>query len=137
MSAAPPRRLLLAALALGGCTIIDRRTVRRSAPPPPPAAGGQNVAILSLRLGDGPPDRAAVAAAADFARARNADTRFEVIAAMPAPAGADPARLRQARDDTGAVAEALAAAGVPRERIDLGLREDPAAAPREVRVYAR
>ena len=130
--------LLLAGLLLAGCTLIDQRTFRAAAPAAGPGelarAGLPALPLITVRF-DQPVDRAAIAEAADLARARRADATFDVI--VPVPAGARGDALAQGQADASAVARALAESGVARERIEIGARADGIAGIREIRVYVR
>ena len=83
----------------------------------------------------GPP----VAEAVRAAQARKPDVVFDIFAVVPteaSPAEQD-RRVAQASADAGQIARAFAAAGVPFERLRLGLRGDPGQPPREVLVFVR
>lgn len=83
----------------------------------------------------GPP----VAEAVRTAQARKPDVVFDIFAVVPteaSPAEQD-RRVAQASADAGQIARAFAAAGVPFERLRLGLRGDPGQPPREVLVFVR
>ena len=128
---------------LAGCTIIDQRSFR----PPPAAPGAAEIAraklpplpLITVRFDAAELDRAAIGSAVDLAFARQPSAIFDVVAPVPGGATreAQAAAIRQGRADSEIVANALAAAGAPRERIQLGLRADPGTPPREVRVYVR
>jgi fermentation-respiration switch protein FrsA (DUF1100 family) len=117
---------------------MDQHTFR----PPAPAPSAEDVAraklpplpLLIIRFDQ--PDfdyHPALADAVDAARSRKADVGFEVLA--PVPTAGEPTVQGQA--DAVDIATALQAIGVPPERIRLGLRADPGAPPREIRVYVR
>jgi hypothetical protein len=127
----------LAAL-LPGCRLVDQRTFRAT----PPAPGAEDVAharlpplpLLIIRFDQ--PDfdyHPALADAVDAARSRKPDVGFEVLA--PVPSATNP--TAQGEADAVEIATALEAIGIPPERIRLGLRADPGAPPREIRVYVR
>ncbi len=86
-----------------------------------------------------PIDQPAIASAVDLARARRPDATFDVIAPIPATAtqSQQAAALAQGRQDAETVATALAGAGVPRAKIELGARPDGIQGIREIRVYVR
>ena len=90
--------------------------------------------LIIVRFDGGDLDTAAIGQAADLARARRPDARFEVVASLAPGAGVAAAA---GKSDAERVADALAAAGVARDHIVLGLRADAGAAAREVRVYVR
>ncbi len=144
------RRTLVAVAVLSGlagCTypdfrLVDQRTFRRT----PDAPGEAELArsrlpplpLVTIRLGqDGIDWRGATSDAVAAARARKADVSFDVTTALPAGA-VDQARASQAGEaDAKEVANALLYDGVNPDRIHLGLRNDPNAAAREVRIYVR
>jgi hypothetical protein len=140
-------RAVLAALfliALAGCTLVDQRTFRREAAAP----GAQEVAraaaqgrqVASVRLG-GADDawRRTVAEAVQAAEQRAPGGVFEVMALVPLQAGAaaQDRRVAEASQDARAVAEVLGAAGLPSDRVRLGLLGDAGSPARDVRVFQR
>jgi hypothetical protein len=140
---------ITAAAMLAGCTLpdfklIDRRTFRRT----PDAPGEAEVArsrlpplpLVTIQFGqEGIDWRSAVSDAADAARAQKPDVAFDVLTAVPtAASAADQTRALQANeDDAKEVANVLLYDGVDPGRIHLGVRNDPGATPREVRIYVR
>jgi hypothetical protein len=94
--------------------------------------------LITVRF-DAPIDQAAIATAVDLARTRRPDATVDVIAPIPATASQaeQAAALAQGRTDAERVATALAEAGTPRARIELGARPDGVAGVREIRVYVR
>ena len=130
--------VLMLAMVAGGCTLVDQRSFRPAglAPERPPA--GDGLPLVAVRM-DGGPFRAELAEAVQAAQQRRPDAAFDVLALVPstaAPAEQD-RRVAEAVRDARIVAEAMGAAGVPAERIRLGLRGDPGAPAREVRVLLR
>ncbi len=143
------RTLATAALLSGltGCTLpdfqlIDQRTFRRT----PDAPGEAELArsrlpplpLVTIRLGQNGIDwRNAMSDAVEAARARKPDVAFDVTTALPAN-NTDQARSTQISNaDAKEVANALLYDGVNPDRIHIGLRNDPNAAQREVRIYVR
>ena len=140
-------RAVLAALfliALAGCTLVDQRTFQRDGAAP----GAEEVAraaaaarqVASVRIGD-PAEawRRGVADAVQAAEQRAPGGVFEVMALVPlqgAPAEQD-RRVAEASRDARAVAEVLGAAGIPAERVRLGLQGDGGNPARDVRVFQR
>ncbi len=137
-------RALIVALAalVGGCTLVDQRSFRSAEA----QAGADEMAravlpalpLIVVRF-DAPIDQAAIAQAVELAQARRAGAVFEVI--VPIAAGAaravQEAALAQGRADAELVASALAGAGAPRGRIEIGARADGGVSVREIRVYVR
>ena len=129
-------------MALAGCTIIDQRTFRADSSQPGPTelarAALPALPLITVRF-DTPIDQPAIASAVDLARARRPDATFDVIAPIPAATtqSQQAAALAQGRQDAETVATALAEAGVPRARIELGARPDGIPGIREIRVYVR
>jgi len=131
------RAALLSVPALAGCTIIDQRSFRGPPPPAPPAPPAPPPVAW------GPPPLATIHPAAELdlrtalrpivtaARRRKPDVAFEV-----AQTGVSAAAIAALAPTGTAVAEALRALGVRRERITLGARIDAAADPAEIRLYA-
>lgn len=128
---------------VAGCTLVDQRTFQAEAPAP----GAEELAraratalpLVSVRLDQETPWRAALAEAVQAAQLRRPDAAFDVMALVPtqaAPAEQD-RRVAQAAGDARMVAEAMGAAGVPSEQLRLGLRGDPGDPAREVRVFQR
>ena len=139
-------RAVLAALfliALAGCTLVDQRTFRAEGAAP----GAEEVAraaaarqVASVRMGD-PAEawRRVVADAVQAAEQRAPGGVFEVMALVPlqaAPAEQD-RRVAEASRNARAVAEVLGAAGIPSERVRLGLQGDGGNPARDVRVFQR
>jgi type IV pilus biogenesis protein CpaD/CtpE len=140
-------RAVLAALfliALAGCTLVDQRSFQREGAAP----GAQEVAragaaaqqVVAVRLGD-PAEawRRSVADAVQAAAQRTPGAAFDVMALVPLrgePAEQD-RRVAEASRDARAVAEVLGAAGIPAERVRLGLQGDPGSPARDVRVFQR
>ncbi len=139
-----PVPLLAAMLLAGGCTLVDQRTFQAAAPAPT----GEELArarvplppLMSVRLGaTGVDYRPALAEVVRDAMVRNPDASFDVMALVPtqaAPAEQD-RRVAEGAQDALAVATAMNAAGVPQEKLHLGLRGDPGSPAREVRIYLR
>lgn len=140
-------RAVLAALfliALAGCTLVDQRTFQREGAAP----GAEEVAraaaaarqVASVRIGDPAVAwRRGVADAVQAAEQRAPGGVFEVMALVPlqgAPAEQD-RRVAEASRDARAVAEVLGAAGIPAERVRLGLQGDGGNPARDVRVFQR
>ena len=130
------------ASALAGCTLVDQRTFRS----PEAQAGADEVArarlpalpLIVVRF-DAPIDQSAIAQAVELAQARRPEAVFDVIAPIPATASraAQEAAMAQGRTDAERVASALAEAGAPRGRIEIGARAEAVAGVREIRVYVR
>ena len=137
-------RALIAALAVlvTGCTLVDQRTFRSAGA----QAGADELARASLPAlplivvrFDAPIDQAAITQAVELAQARREAAVFDVIAPIPASASreAQAAAMAQGRADAERVASALAEAGAPRGRIEIGARAEGVAGVREIRVYVR
>lgn len=140
-------RAILAALfliALAGCTLVDQRSFRSEGAAP----GAQEMAragatarqVVAVRLGDAAEAwRRSVADAVQAAAQRAPGAEFDVMALVPLRA--EPAeqdrRVAEASRDARAVAEVLGAAGIPAERVRLGLQGDPGTPARDVRVFQR
>lgn len=140
-------RAVLAALfliALAGCTLVDQRSFRSEGAAP----GAEEVAraaaaarqVVSVRMGD-PAEawRRVVADAVQAAEQRTPGSMFEVMGLVPlqAPAAEQDRRVAEATRDARAVAEVLGAAGIPAERVRLGLQGDGGNPARDVRVLQR
>ena len=140
-------RAVLAALfliALAGCTLVDQRSFRREGAAP----GAEEVAragaparqVAAVRMGGaGEAWRGVVAEAVQAAEQRMPGGAFEVMALVPLRA--EPAeqdrRVAEAARDARAVAEVLGAAGIPSDRVRLGLQGDAGSPGRDVRVFQR
>jgi len=128
---------------LDGCALVDQRTFAGTPEPPAPAqvAATPDAARTPLiSIGFDRPDphyqellRYAVAQA----MLRRPDVAFDVVAVLPKSDTQTQAddRLTQGQTDALAVASALRGQGIPADRVILGVRIDPAAKGREVRVY--
>ncbi len=137
-------RALIGALAMlaAGCTLVDQRTFRAAGS----QAGADEMAravlpalpLIVVRF-DVPIDQAAIAQAVALAQARREAAVFDVIAPIPAGAvrAVQEAALTQGRADAERVATALAEAGAPRGRIEIGARAESGVSVREIRVYVR
>ncbi|MCW3473111.1 hypothetical protein [Limobrevibacterium gyesilva] len=139
-----PAALLLAGLVLTGCTLVDQRTFQRT----PPAPTAEDVArarlpplpLVVIRFDQLDTDyQPALAEAIEAAQARKPDVVFDVLTPIPTGEAREVQEryARQGAEDAAAVANALAAEGVPPDRVHMGYRGDPGTPPREVRVYAR
>jgi hypothetical protein len=149
MPAAPGLLALLGLLGLSACTYPDFRLVdQRTFHSTPDAAGPAELArsrlpplpLVTIQFAqDGVDWHSIMSAAVEEARARKPDVAFDVLTALPS--ATDPAeqtRIVQANEaDAKEVANALLYDGVNPDRIHLGLRRDPGASPREVRIYVR
>lgn len=145
--------LLLLAAVLAGCVpsskypyveLVDRGTFRGPMLPP----NADDIArsrlpplpLVTIRFDQ--PDlnyAPALAAAIADAQAHRPDIAFDVLTPVPTT-GTQALQDRytsQGATDAQAVAEALAADGVDPARVHIGLRGDPGAPPREVRIYVR
>jgi len=129
---------------LPGCMLVDQRTFQSAAPVP----GATEVArarapalpLVSIRMDQPDQDfRPLLAEAVQAAQQRKPDVTFDVLALVPmlaTPAEQD-RRVAEAARDAQTVGTAMGAAGVPSERLHLGLRGDPGSPAREVRIYVR
>ena len=137
--------VLLVLLVLGGCKLIDQTTFApapgavRTRPAPAPRVDARTPL---LTIGPDTPVsgyRTLLGFAVHAAEQRDRDVRFDVTAVAPTDLAPD----RQAAATAAAEAEAtrvmraIAAAGVPADRILLRAVLDPATTRREVRVYVR
>jgi hypothetical protein len=140
--------LLLATLLLVGCTppdfkLIDQRTFRST--PTPSSTDVARAALPPLPLvvirydnldeDYGP----TLARAVNEATTVKPDVAFDVLTPMPiaAPPDVQARFTSQGIRDAQDVADALAADGVPPDRVHMGFRGDAGTPPREVQVYAR
>jgi hypothetical protein len=135
-------RLLLPLLLLAGCALPDQRTFTRTPPAPTAAELARPVLparpLLTIRFPAEEREwRAALADAVAAAQARKPDVEFDIMAAIASGANAPQAALAQGAADARLVATTLGQAGVPPERLRLGVQGDPGAPAREVRVYVR
>ena len=130
--------------ALAGCTLVDQRTFRREGAAP----GGEELSraaasarqVVAVRMGEpGEAWRRVVADAVQAAEQRAPGGVFEVMGLVPlqAEASAQDRRVAEAARDARAVAEVLGAAGIPAERVLLGLQGDAGSPARDVRVFQR
>lgn len=133
--------LLLALVLLAGCALPDQRTFTRT--PPAPTSGEVARAtlparpLLTIRFPLAEQEwRPALAGAVSAAQARKPDVVFDIFAAVPA-SGATPEALREGEADARLIATTLGQAGIPPERLRLGVQADPGTPPREVRLYVR
>lgn len=141
-------------LLLSGCTItgfgmsdvklIDQQSFEGPPRAPAPAdlarARLPPLPLVVIRFDQPDEDyRPALAAAVNAAQARKPDIGFDVLTPMPtaAPPATQSRFASQGAADAQEVAMALAADGVAPDSIHIGLRGDPGAPVREVRVYAR
>ena len=136
--------LALGGLALGGCTLIDQRTFETRAVAPSAAdlarAKLPPLPYVTIRMDDPDADFGpALAEAVEAAEARKPNVEFDLLAPIPTAAKPDVQEVftRNGQQDTAAVALALGYAGVSPDRVHIGLRGDPGAPPREVRIYLR
>ena len=142
------------ALLLSGCTLsglrfsdlklIDQRTFQgpTRAPTASDIAQAKLPAqpLLVIRFDQPDADfRPAVSDAVQAALARKPDPSFDVLTPMPSAADQETQDrfISQGAVDAQQVANALAAAGIPPDQVHIGLRGDPGAPAREVRVYVR
>jgi hypothetical protein len=134
------------ALLLTGCHPFDQRDVARWLGGPSAAPNQADLAeatlpalpLVTVRFDQPDADYTAVLTeAAQAAMERKPDVVFDVVTPVPtaAPRAVQDAFVQRGSDDARAVADALATAGVPPERLHLGLRSDPGNPVREVRVY--
>lgn len=137
-------RLLLPLLLLAGCALPDQRTFMRTPPAPTAAELAQPMLparpLLTIRFPVAEREwRQALADAVAAAQARKPEVNFDIMAAIPTGAATDvqQAALRQGEADARLVATTLGQAGVPPDRLRLGVQGDPGAPAREVRVYVR
>ncbi len=135
---------LLTLILLTGCALPDQRTFTRTPPAPTAAELARPVLparpLLTIRFPVEEREwRPALADAVAAARARKPDVEFDIMAAIPSTAAADiqQAALRQGTADARLVATTLGQAGIPPERLRLGVQGDPGTPAREVRVYVR
>ena len=140
--------IIVPLLLLAGCELVDQRTVARWLGGRPQAPGPTELAeaslpplpLVTIRFDEPDPDYGpALSQAAEDALARKPSAVFEVITPVPAAAtqAEREALVQQGATDAGAVADALATAGVPPNQLRLGMRVDPGNPAREVRVYVR
>lgn len=140
-------RAVLAALfliALAGCTLVDQRTFRREGAAPGAEevarAGAAGRQVASVRIGTADDAwRRTLAEAVQAAEQRAPGGTFEVMGLVPlqAEAAEQDRRVAEAARDARAVAEVLGAAGIPSDRIRLGLLGDAGSPARDVRVFQR
>jgi hypothetical protein len=134
------------ALLLAGCHPFDQRDVARWLGGAPAAPSQTDLTeadlpalpLVTLRFDQPDADTTAVLTeAAQDALERKPTATFEVVTPVPtaAPRAVQDEFVRRGADDARAVADTLATAGVPPERLHLGLRGDPGNPVREVRVY--
>lgn len=142
-----PTNQLAAALAvllvLSGCKLIDQRTFA-----PAPAASSTGAAarietrtpLMTVVPGTKLATyEALLRAAVREAQARDPKVSFDVISVVPGT-GTLAQQIKAAEADRPAamdVAQALIAAGVTDQRVNLGARPDPSAHSPDVRVYVR
>ncbi|MEO9189733.1 MAG: hypothetical protein ABI224_06980 [Acetobacteraceae bacterium] len=142
-----PTNQLAAALAvllvLSGCKLIDQRTFA-----PAPAASSTGAAarietrtpLMTVVPGTKLATyEALLRAAVREAQARDPTVSFDVISVVPGT-GTLAQQIKAAEADRPAamdVAQALIAAGVTDQRVNLGARPDPSAHSPDVRVYVR
>lgn len=140
-------RAVLAALfliALAGCTLVDQRSFRREGAAPGAEevarAGASGRQVASVRMGAADEAwRRTLAEAVQAADQRAPGGLFEVMGMVPLQAGAaeQDRRVAEASRDARAVAEVLGAAGIPPDRVRLGLLGDAGSPARDVRVFQR
>jgi ABC-type sugar transport system substrate-binding protein len=129
--------LLLAALALAGCKLVDQATFAPSPEEKPQATAAPQADPRTplLTIGYDTPNpnyQDVLRYAIRTAEARAPRVQYDVYAMLPA--GGDAA---EAQNSALEVMRAIIAQGVPAARVQLGLRTEPASAPRETRVYVR
>jgi hypothetical protein len=127
----------LAVLALAGCKLLDQTTFAPAPAAPSRVAQAPRIDARTPLLTIGPETPVSgyttlLRFAVQAAERRDGAVRFDVTAVAPAVAQVTPA----ATQATG-VMRAIAAAGVPPDRILLRAVLDPAVPHREVRVYVR
>jgi hypothetical protein len=134
------------ALLLAGCHPFDQRDVARWLGGRPAAPNQADLAetnlpplpLVTVRFDQPGTDITAVLTeAAQAAMERKETVTFDVVTPLPtaAPRAVQDEFVSQGADDARMVADVLATAGVPPERLHLGLRGDPGNPVREVRVY--
>lgn len=134
---------LASLLALTGCKLIDQRTFA-PAPEAPSAAPARSIETRAPLLTVAPGTKLGsyetlLRAAVRDAQARDPSVAFDVISVVPGT-GSFAEQVKAADADRAAaadVARALARAGVPDDRINLGARPDPGVRSPDVRVYLR
>jgi hypothetical protein len=138
------RRLLpLALVGVSGCKLIDQATFapQPELPAPSPVAAvvqtDRRAPLLIIRYDvPDPPYREALGGAVQAAEKRGPAIEYDVVSVVPG-GGAPPTPTAQDRRNAVEVMRSIMRLGVPDSRIHLGLRTDPAATAREVRVYVR
>lgn len=136
--------LLIGALvSLSSCKLIDQTTFAPSASTNPsllpktssraPLPIDKRTALLVIDPATSPQQyEPFLRYAIDQARIRDPAVQFDVVAAIPNPAGFD-----QGRADATAVMQAIVADGIPPDRVHLRAGVDPALSQRQTRVYVR
>lgn len=127
--------VVLVGLALAGCKLLDQTTFAPAPEEHPtlPAPPKVDPRTPLLTIGYDTPNpnyQELLRYAVGAAQSRAPDVEYDVIATLPP--GAD---IALAQGDAVEVMRAIMAQGVPAGRIHLGLRTEPAGAPRQVRVY--
>ena len=137
------RLILIALIALAGCRVVDQRVVAgwlgEHAVPPDPALANVGIGgtrpYLTIRLTADLDPRPTIATAVEAAEAQRPGARYDVVAATPL--ATTEAVERQAGADARTIADAIRTAGVPEDRVRVGLTADPGEPGREVRVFLR
>jgi hypothetical protein len=130
--------VLLAGVALAGCKLVDQTTFAPSPEARPAAAAvapqtDPRVALLTIGYDTPNPNYQDVLRyAVREAEMRAPGVQYDVIAMLPT--GSD---VAQAQGSAAEVMRAIMAQGVAANRVQLGLRTEPAGRKREVRVYVR
>ena len=137
----PALHRVLACLLVAGCTLVDQKTfapapeakAQAAATPAPPPKVDARLPLVTIDFSGPPPQyeellRYAVRAA----ELRNRDVQYDIVAMLPKPADA-----AQGQQDAATVMRSIMLAGVPADRIHLGLQDDSTLSGREVRVYVR
>lgn len=134
--------LLAGAAALQGCTLVDQTTFAPEPDPkpaPPAAKAVASVApdarlpLLTIRYDVPAPDYATVLPlAVHTAQQRRPGVGFDVVSVV-----ASPSEAAQGQLDAAEVSRAIVKLGTPATRVNLGLRIDPSATPRQVLVFPR
>lgn len=138
----PALHRVLACLLLTGCALVGQNTFAPApeakaqaspAPPAPPVKVDPRTPLVTIDFGGPPPQyeellRYAVRAS----QMRDRDVQYDVVATLPNATGA-----QAGQHNAMEVMRSIMLAGVPADRIHLGLRADPAVSDSEVRVYVR
>jgi hypothetical protein len=127
-----------------GCKLVDQTTFGAKPVAPSPdqmteaLKTGSRLPLVIIRFDNGAIDETAgLRTAVNLAEARKPNAEYDVVTIVPARLSPDQqiATAERTQRDATDVMDTLADLGVSPDHISLGVRTDPAASGREIRIY--